>query len=840
MASNKSTTTGVNGIIEKLQHYLPSQGPLRDFIHHNTLHAFQDHEFHEGIQKCSFIFGTKVYLNLSEYQKMYTEGQISDFALNKSIAKFSKDSKLTKQDLLDAQNNKTFTKRIGSLRGLWKEHFHIDIDHRVQSLLFRYLSSYLDQGISNWTPPTKEVGFLNSLRDLDNNPFTTLFFCVNGRARQLLQDKETTLEDLLRIVVGDEKLFENYLFDQQFSHPGWSGLVSYIEHQPESLLRPRKISLKEVIHFELLLEIDYLDHVLGNTWTPLSSLHPTAKDLLAPLKSNIHNVHLQIWQEALENTFYDSTLCAVHSAAQTNKLSLNSEETRPLFQALFCIDDREFSLRTYIELAEPNAVTYGTPGFFGVEFYFKPDKSKHLTKLCPAPLFPKHIIRETGSRHQFTKDLHFHPETHSFLGGWISTYTFGFWSAIQLFFNIFRPSLNSATSTSLRHTDTVSDLSIVNDHIHNHDHDLQVGYTLDEMTDRAYNTLMSIGLTHNFAEIVYLIGHGSSSVNNPHYAAYDCGACSGRPGSVNARVFAYIANHEEVRKKLKERGIDIPRDTIFVGAIHDTTRDEVEFYDETRFSIEKHPVHLKGKKVFLTALANNAKERLRRFENSDIHADAKTANENVIQRSVSLFEPRPELNHATNSLCIVGRRYLTKNVFLDRRAFLNSYNPTIDPQGEILTRILNAAVPVCGGINLEYFFSRVDNLKLGAGTKLPHNVVGLIAVANGADGDLRPGLPSQMIEVHDPLRLLILVEHSPEVALLAVQRNPATYEWVKNEWVKYACINPKDSSISIFSNEKMEPYTLHQEPLLIKDLKEYIESSRGNLKVGLFKDGGYE
>jgi uncharacterized protein len=54
---------------------------------------------------------------------------------------------------------------------------------------------------------------------------------------------------------------------------------------------------------------------------------------------------------------------------------------------------------------------------------------------------------------------------------------------------------------------------------------------------------------------------------------------------------------------------------------------------------------------------------------------------------------------------------------------------------------------------LEYYFSRVDNQKLGAGTKLPHNVMGLIGVANGIEGDLRPGLPLQMIEVHDPVKI---------------------------------------------------------------------------------------
>lgn len=112
---------------------------------------------------------------------------------------------------------------------------------------------------------------------------------------------------------------------------------------------------------------------------------------------------------------------------------------------------------------------------------------------------------------------------------------------------------------------------------------LQVGFTVDEMTDRVEKLLRSIGLVSDFAPIVYVIGHGSSSVNNPHYAAYDCGACSGRPGSVNARVFCYMANHPEVRAKLNDRGISIPDNTIFIGGLHDTTRDEIQFLMRKRF-----------------------------------------------------------------------------------------------------------------------------------------------------------------------------------------------------------------------------------------------------------------
>jgi uncharacterized protein YbcC (UPF0753/DUF2309 family) len=274
---------------------------------------------------------------------------------------------------------------------------------------------------------------------------------------------------------------------------------------------------------------------------------------------------------------------------------------------------------------------------------------------------------------------------------------------------------------------------------------LNIGFTTDEMTDRVEGLLKSIGLVDDFAPIVYSIGHGSSSVNNTHYAGYDCGACSGRPGSVNARVISFMANHPEVRIKLFERGIKIPEETQFIGGLHDTSRDEIVFYDIKQLSHSNYKSHLVNETSFDQALSLNAKERSRKFMSINSSKSSKSVHKKVKLRSVSLFEPRPELNHATNTLCIVGRRDFSKEVFLDRRSFLNSYDYSIDPAGKYLLNILNAVAPVCGGINLEYYFSRVDNQKLGAGTKLPHNVMGLFGVANGTDGDLRTGLPSQMI-----------------------------------------------------------------------------------------------
>lgn len=816
-------------VLKELSHYLPAQAPLKDFIHHNTLHAFQDMPFEKATRYAAEMFGYKTLLTLEEYRSLFHAGRISPSVLEKIVSARMGEALVDvwKRKLLHEDYPPQQPPRIGALRSRWKKDYRVDLDSLVHPFLFRILCSYLDQGISMWGFPVWHKGFLASIREIERTSLTSFF--KSKRARNYLLHHHS-LTSLLREVVGNEKYFKQYVFDQQFAHQGWSGMVAVIESDPQTLLDRKKISLHDLIVFELLLEIDALDTHFKEGWMPLGHL-PGEKpiDLFEEVSATEHHEALMLWQEAFEWTYYDEVL-------QGLKLGSNGKQDSPAktFQAMFCIDDRECSLRRYLERIDPCCETFGTPGFFNVEFFYQPEHGKFLTKLCPAPIAPAYLIKEQGSKSRHTKDVHFTKHTHGLFGGWLITQTLGFWSALKLFINIFKPSMSPATATSLRHMDKHSTLTIVCKHPEHREKDLQVGFTIDEMADRVEGLLKSIGLVKNFAPLVYVVGHGSSSVNNPHYAAYDCGACSGRPGSVNARVVCHMANHKAVREVLSTRGIEIPATTRFVGGLHDTTRDEVVFFDEETLSQELAEAHKRNVLVFHTALDLNAKERSRRFEMVNSKLSINKVHDAIRRRSVSLFEPRPELNHATNALCVIGRRNLTRHVFLDRRSFLNSYDYGIDPDGKHLLNILKAAAPVCGGINLEYFFSRVDNQKLGAGTKLPHNVMGLFGVANGIDGDLRPGLPSQMVEVHDPVRLLTLVEHKPDVVLRVIQSSPPTYEWFENQWVHLVVVDPETHTFWLFKDGAFVPYDPVEKSILQKDdLASVFETHSENLPIYL-------
>lgn len=811
--------------IHRLKHHLPAQAALKDFIHHNTLHAFQDRSFFEGVQQASRIFGYKTTLSLTEFRDLFAQNRIREDILKRIIEKrFPQEVDVWMKNLLTASFETHEIPRVGRLRAQWKRVYRIDLDSMVHPILFRLICSYLDQGISLWNFPVWNRGLLESIREMERLSFSSFF--KTKRARQWLIKGETDIKFLLDHVVGDPLYFEQYLFDQQFAHPGWSGLVSTIEDHPQTLLDQRKVSLHDLIVLELLLEIDALDDQFQEQWNPLTSrLEDPPLAILVPAESTDLDRTLALWQEAFEWTYYDQVLEGLKEARRP-------EEKSVTFQALFCIDDRECSFRRYLEKMDSCCATYGTPGFFGVEFFFQPQRGKFYTKLCPAPINPGFLIKEKEGKTKREIDFHLSKHTHSLIRGWLISQTMGFWSAIKLFLTIFRPSLSPATATSFRHMDKDAKLTVENTDTNDRENNLQIGFTIPEMAIRVEGLLKSIGLIRDFAPLVYVVGHGSSSVNNPHFSAYDCGACSGRAGSVNARVLCQMANHQEVRKLLKERGIFISESTRFVGGLHDTTRDDITFFDEHLLTEEQQIRHKINLRTFTQALDLNAKERSRRFTSIDSRKTPEQIHERVRVRSVSLFEPRPELNHATNALCIVGRREMTQGLFLDRRSFLNSFDYRIDPEGKYLLNILKAAAPVCGGINLEYFFSRVDNQKLGAGTKLPHNVMGLFGVANGIDGDLRPGLPSQMIEVHDPIRLMIIVEHFPDVVLETIKKDVATHEWFIGKWVHLTTIHPETRRCYYFENGQFTEYLpLLKEVETITDITALLESTQENFPV---------
>ncbi len=355
---------------------------------------------------------------------------------------------------------------------------------------------------------------------------------------------------------------------------------------------------------------------------------------------------------------------------------------------------------------------------------------------------------------------------------------------------------------------------------------LEMEFSTSEMVDIVSTVLRTTGLSRGMAEVVLIVGHGSSSLNNPHESAHDCGATGGGRGGPNARAFAAMANDPAVRSGLERRGTAIPEGTWFVGGYHNTCDDTMTYYDEDLVPAGHLEPLQEAKNALADACVLAAHERCRRFESAPVDLPLADALAHAETHAVDLGQPRPEYGHATNAVCVVGRRALTRGLFLDRRAFLASYEPAADTDDALLASLLAAVGPVCAGINLEYYFSYVDPAGYGCGTKLPHNITGLIGVMDGHASDLRTGLPWQMVEIHEPVRLLLVVEAGPDRLSAIVAANPALERLVGGGWIQFVAWEPERDAMHVYQDGAFQLYSPERTafPVVARSAEVYVGS----------------
>lgn len=296
----------------------------------------------------------------------------------------------------------------------------------------------------------------------------------------------------------------------------------------------------------------------------------------------------------------------------------------------------------------------------------------------------------------------------------------------------------------------------------------------------AETILRAMSMTSGFARVVLLAGHGANVVNNPHASALHCGACGGYTGEVNARLLAAVLNDPQVRAGLATRGIEVPGDTLFVGALHDTTTDAVTLYDADHPS-PNHAADLAAVRRWLEAAGATARaERAPRLP--------RAAADGIEARARDWSEVRPEWALAGCKAFIAAPRPRTAGRALDGRVFLHDYDWRLDKGFGVLELILTAPVVVGSWISLQYYGSSVAPELFGGGNKLLHNVTGGIGVAEGNGGVLRGGLPWQSVHdgekpAHDPLRLTVCVEAPREAIADVLRRHDGVRALFDNRWL---------------------------------------------------------
>ncbi|MGB8889257.1 MAG: DUF2309 domain-containing protein [Candidatus Korobacteraceae bacterium] len=736
------------------------------------------------------------------------------------------------------------------------------VDDVIHPWLIRLCSVFLDQGTAYWPMPNRDKGFYESVRMLltgRGGIFPKYLIGLDEEFRRQVRlgfSAADAVLDYLDSIIREETEWPGILQIELLALPGWAGLMRKLEQEPT--LAPHKVlpcSLMDFLAVRLTMSRVAAQRGAAEVIreeSPLKTrerrrLSRTARiyDAARVLRLSAEEIdslsefewaafsrevkafngleRRRILHLAYERAHEREILRGL--ASHRKYRGLFDQPQRPPAQVFFCLDEREESMRRALEEAHPSVETFGTAGYFGVAVDYKGIDDPHGAALCPVVVKPKHAIVEQPkpgdsslleSRRWRRRVLgllmrNSFVSSQTLVRGWLSTSVLGLLSAVPLIGNLLAPRryallrdwLNKAflpeprTELTLMRNTKQSQGAVSG---------LLMGFTAEEKAERVVSVLGPAGLSRDFARLVVILGHGSSSLNNPHESAHDCGACGGRRGGPNARLFAAMANREEVRERLREKGIDVPPDTWFIGGYHDSCSDDVELFDLDAIPSTHLPDLESIRSSLDRARAQNALERARRFESLTADAGAERALRHVEERSEHLAQPRPEYGHCTNSVCIVGRRSLTRGLFLDRRAFLVSYDANLDPGNEALAASLAAAVPVCAGINLEYYFSFVDNDRYGCGTKLPHNVTSLMGVMDGHASDLRTGLPWQMVEIHEPVRILFVVETTPDRLERVIEDNTALKQLLENRWVRLATIDPASARVHVHRDSGFEEF----------------------------------
>jgi len=466
-------------------------------------------------------------------------------------------------------------------------------------------------------------------------------------------------------------------------------------------------------------------------------------------------------------------------------------------QAAFCIDVRSEIFRRALETVTDAAETIGFAGFFGFLIEYVHLGETHGGAQCPVLLTPQFVIAESVSgetdakvaaiAEQRTINQRIAKAWRMFKLGPISC--FGFVGPVGLTYvkNLVMDTLGRGRPVPHPakfglDTRTYERLSPSLDL-----HDIggrTAGMTLEQRLNAAEGGLKGMSLTNNFARIVLLAGHGSTTVNNPHATGLDCGACGGHTGEANARVAVQILNDPDVRAGLKERGIVLPDDTVFVAGLHDTTTDDVTLFDKDRIPAS-HTDDIKQLEADLAAAG-----RLARMERSallKIGADV-DVNNAVRRRSRDWSQVRPEWGLAGCAAFIAAPRERTAGVDLDGRSFLHSYDWRQDESFGVLELIMTAPMIVASWINLQYYGSTVDNQFFGSGNKTLHNIVGTLGVLEGNTGDLRVGLPWQSVHdgenyIHEPLRLHVMIEAPIDAMTAIIAKHEQVRQLLDNSWI---------------------------------------------------------
>ncbi|MBR9844645.1 MAG: DUF2309 domain-containing protein [Algicola sp.] len=743
--------------------------PLYTFVASNPLSGYENSSFREALSSSKKHLNANLFPDVKLYRQAFNNGDIN----KKVLLALLKENNLSESPehylvLIEAQQPV-------------KE---LNYNHKIDRVMAKWLSAFMDEGLAEWDMPFKTEGFYTSWRHLviyDSEIGTTSL-------KEVPKTSALALEELLKEYSPDDyvDIFRHHLA----ALPGWTG---YINHRSESNSEWQKE-----------YPISLADYLAARLWTANKlnlPLFPETKEKASNnLILNLQYIFLKAWEQSWQNQLIKTFGNNSNSSQPSVKSGV------PDAQMVFCIDTRSELIRRHVE-SKGNYETYGYAGFFGIAMDYKSLNESITRKSCP-PIVPSaYTVSESA---QLDKDkllLEYKKKKNvQKFGDYLlkrmknmlpSAFSYvevtGLFYGLSLIGRTFVPRLiYQNNERKANYLESTCQPSIT----HASDESPALGITLQEKLEIVKSAFDLMGWK-KFAPVVLFVGHGSHSANNPFSSSLDCGACAASPGRHNARMLAKLSNLPEVRKGLAEiYSIKIPENTVFIGAEHNTTTDDIVLFDSE--VPESHKQLIKQLKTNLSLAKQTATED-RLGVNRSIAKAQKQAND--------WSETRPEWGLAKNAGFIIGPRDLTKNLNLDGRCFLHSYDWELDTNGKALEGIMKGPMVVTQWINNHYYFSTVDNNIFGGGTKITHNITGKFGVIQGNGGDLKMGLPLQSLfksdnaMYHQPLRLSVTIQAPINRVSEILLNNNNLKTLLDNEWIYLMVMAPEQNN-NIFHYKK--------------------------------------